>query len=295
MASNRRPELAALRNEYELAVQKPVSPDVDVRARLSAWERVWGVGALRKAVILIGMATLWQCYALWLDNAFMVPTFTDTLRALYTYFANGELPKATLTSLRVLGIAYSIGVLAAGILTLLALTSRIGADILEMCIGMFNLLPSIALLPMALLWFGIGYGGVIFVIIYSVTWPTALNIHAGFTGVSKTLRMVGRNYELYWFSYVFKLLIPAALPNILTGLKIGWAFSWRTLIASELVFGVASGNGGIGWFIFEKKNQLEIAVVFAGLVTIIIIGLLVENIVFKLLENATIRKWGMKS
>ena len=83
-------------------------------------------------------------------------------------------------------------------------------------------------------------------------------------------------------------------PSILTGLKIGWAFAWRTLIAAELVFGVSSGSGGLGWFIFENRNQLETANVFAGLFTVIIIGLLVESVVFRSIENGTVRKWGMQ-
>jgi NitT/TauT family transport system permease protein len=93
---------------------------------------------------------------------------------------------------------------------------------------------------------------------------------------------------------VTKILVPAALPGILTGLKIGWAFAWRTLIAAELVFGVSSGSGGLGWFIFENKNQLETASVFAGLLTVILIGLGVENLVFRTVERATIQKWGME-
>jgi NitT/TauT family transport system permease protein len=159
---------------------------------------------------------------------------------------------------------------------------------------MFNPLPAIALLPLALLWFGLGYPSIVFVIVYAVTWPVALNIYTGFMGVSNTLRMVGRNYELGGLPFVCKILIPAAFPHILTGLKIGWAFSWRTLIASELVFGVSSGKGGLGWFIYEKKNQLDIHLVFAGLLTVIVIGVLVENFVFKLIEERTVVKWGMK-
>ena len=81
--------------------------------------------------------------------------------------------------------------------------------------------------------------------------------------------------------YVGQILIPAAFPSILTGLKIGWAFAWRTLIAAELVFGVSSRSGGLGWFIFENKNQLEIAAVFAGLLTVILIGLFVESVIFR--------------
>ncbi len=80
--------------------------------------------------------------------------------------------------------------------------------------------------------------------------------------------MVGRNYGLSGWRYIGRILIPAAFPSILTGLKVGWAFAWRTLIAAELVFGVSSQSGGLGWFIYENKNQLEIAYVFAGLLTV---------------------------
>ena len=106
--------------------------------------------------------------------------------------------------------------------------------------------------------------------------------------------MVGRNYGLRGLPYVARILIPAAFPSILTGLKIGWAFAWRTLIAAELVFGVSSGSGGLGWFIYENKNQLEIPNVFAGLFTVIVIGLIVENVVFRIVEARTVRKWGLQ-
>jgi NitT/TauT family transport system permease protein len=78
-------------------------------------------------------------------------------------------------------------------------------------------------------------------------------------------------------------------------LKVGWAFAWRTLIAAELIFGVSSGNGGLGWFIYENKNSLDIPNVFAGLLAVIVIGLIVENGIFRSIENRTIRRWGMAS
>jgi NitT/TauT family transport system permease protein len=181
------------------------------------------------------------------------------------------------------------------VLTALAITSRVGNDLLETLTAMFNPLPAIALLPLALIWFGLGNGSLVFVLIHSVLWPVALNTHSGFLSVSQTMRMVGRNYGLTGPRYVMKILIPAAFPNILTGMKIGWAFAWRTLIAAELVFGVSSGSGGLGWFIYENKNQLEIANVFAGLFSVIIIGLVVENFIFRNIELKTVRKWGMQS
>ena len=91
-----------------------------------------------------------------------------------------------------------------------------------------------------------------------------------------------------------RILMPGAFPSIVAGLKVGWAFAWRTLIAAELVFGVSSGSGGLGWYIFEHKNQLQIPNVFAGLLTVILFGLFVEHVVFKAIETRTVRRWGMQ-
>lgn len=265
-----------------------------VEKPLSAWERVYGNGFLRKAFILALLAGIWQAYASWLGNPLVLPTFTDTLQSFWKLVASGDLPRRALVSMKVLLQGYAIGLVLALAVTVLAMTSRLGNDLLETLTAMLNPLPAIALLPLALIWLGLGNASIVFVLVHAVMWPIALNTHSGFQGVSATLRMVGRNYGLSGFGYVSKILVPAAFPNILSGLKIGWAFAWRTLIAAELVFGTTSGSGGLGWFIYENKNVLDIPAVFAGLFTVILIGLLVENFVFRLLEDRTVRRWGMQ-
>ena len=278
-------------------VRNPATADVFgvVEKPLSTWERVTNVGAVRKLALLVVLAVAWELYARFLNNPLLVPTFSATLAAFAQGMASGELLGKAATSLRVLLMGYAAGIACAAVLTLLAITTRLGTDLLELLTAMFNPLPAIALLPLALIWFGLGYGSIVFVIIHSVLWAVALNTHSGFLSVSNTLRMVGRNYGLRGIGYVTSILIPAAFPSILTGLKIGWAFAWRTLIAAELVFGVSSGSGGLGWFIYENKNQLEIPNVFAGLFTVIVIGLIVENVVFRSLETRTVRRWGLQA
>ena len=266
-----------------------------VQKPLSTWEKVYNQGAVRKTFILVVLALAWEVYARILDNPLLFPTFAATVDALWDGVRNGGLPGRAWFSIKLLAMGYSAGILLAAVLTVVAITSRIGTDFLETLTAMFNPLPAIALLPLALIWFGLGPGSLVFVLIHSVLWAVALNTHSGFLSVSGTLRMVGRNYGLRGLPYVAKILIPAAFPSILTGLKIGWAFAWRTLIAAELVFGVSSGSGGLGWFIYENKNQLEIPSVFAGLFTVIIIGLVVENVVFRNVELRTVRRWGMQS
>ncbi len=278
-------------------VREPISSTAFgiVEKPLSTWERISNVGAVRKTALLILLAIIWEAYARTLNNPLLFPTFSATVDAFFKGLFGGDLFAKALTSLRILLIGYSAGILCAALLTVVAITSRIGTDLLELLTSMFNPLPAIALLPLALIWFGLGAGSIVFVIIHSVLWAVALNTHSGFLSVSNTLRMVGRNYGLRGLPYVGRILIPAAFPSILTGLKIGWAFAWRTLIAAELVFGVSSGSGGLGWFIYENKNQLEIPNVFAGLFTVIVIGLIVENVVFRIVEARTVRKWGLQT
>ena len=248
----------------------------------------------RKLILLVVLAALWEAYARWLANPLLLPTFSETVRALASSIASRQLVHAVSFTLGLLLKGYAAGLVLAGILTAFATVSTVGADLLEILTSMFNPLPSIALLPIALIWFGLGDNSIIFVLIHAVLWSAALNTYAGFRGISPTLKMVGQNYGLSTPSYIARILVPAAFPNILTGMKVGWAFAWRTLIAAELVFGVSSGSGGLGWYIFENKNQLLIANVFAGLLTVILLGLIVENLIFKTIENATVRRWGMQ-
>ena len=261
---------------------------------LSTWERLYNIPALRKALIIAALLVAWQLASLKVNNPLMFPTFTSTVKAFWDVLLTGELLIKSWYSVRVLLTGYALAIVVAVLLTIIAVSSRIGNDFLETLTAMFNPLPAVAVLPLALLWFGLGNTSLTFVLVNAVLWPMSLNIHSGFKSVSNTLRMVGHNYGLGGFGYVAKILIPAALPSILTGLKIGWAFAWRTLIAAELVFGVSSGSGGLGWFIYENKNQLEIPLVFAGLFTVILIGLAVEGFIFRNVEARTIRKWGMQ-
>ena len=286
-------EMQVLRPEFVREVE--TSAFGVVEKPLTLWEKTYNNAAFRKGALLLLLAAVWQAYATGLGNQLLFPKFSDTFTAFYDGIKSGVLLQRGAFSVRVLLQGYAAGILLAALLTAFATTSRIGNDFLETLTAMFNPLPAIALLPLALIWFGLGTGSIVFVLIHSVLWPVALNMHSGFMSVSQTMRMVGRNYGLGGPRYIMKILIPAAFPNIVTGMKIGWAFAWRTLIAAELVFGVSSGSGGLGWFIYENKNQLEIPSVFAGLFSVILIGLAVDNLVFRSIESRTIARWGMKS
>jgi NitT/TauT family transport system permease protein len=267
----------------------------DVARPLGPLERIANNTTVRRIIVLVVLAAAWEAYARYAANPLLFPSLTETLAAFWDATVHGPLIDRTMTSLSVLAMGYALGLTAAAVFTTLAVSTRVGTDLLSTLTAMFNPLPAIALLPLALLWFGLGAKSLVFVIVHSVLWAVALNTHSGFMSVSPTLRMAGQNCGLRGIRYVTQLLVPAAFPSILTGLKIGWAFAWRTLIAAELVFGASSRSGGLGWFIFENRNQLETASVFAGLLTVILIGLFVESVIFRAIENATVRRWGMQS
>ncbi|MGE0444727.1 MAG: ABC transporter permease [Vicinamibacterales bacterium] len=271
----------------------PPARDV-VLQPLGFMARAWNNGGIRKLAVILLLMGVWEGYARWLDDPLLFPTFTSTLGALVSGTASGQIPRAAAFTLGLLLRGYLLGLVLAGLLVACAVASRLGSDLLETLSAMFNPLPSVALLPLALIWFGLGNSGVIFVIVHAVLWAVALNTLAGVKGLSPTLRMVGQNYGLSTAGFIARVLIPGAFPSLLTGAKVGWAFAWRTLIAAELVFGVTSGSGGLGWYIYEQKNLLRIPEVFAGLLTVTVFGLFVEHVLFRTIEQRTVRRWGMQ-
>jgi NitT/TauT family transport system permease protein len=249
---------------------------------------------VRKAVIVGTLLAAWEAWTrLGEVSPLLFPPASAVLAAFARAVASGEVPGYAGQSLQVLLAGMAVGSAIALVLTSLAVLTRVGAEFLETVTAMFNPLPAIALMPLALLWFGLGVKSLIFVVIHSVLWPMALNTYQGFVTVPPTLRRVGQNFGLGGWRFVAGILLPAAFPYILSGIKIGWAFAWRTIIAAEMVFGVAGSQGGLGWFIYWNRFEMNTDLVFAGLVTVIVIGLLVENLLFRWVERRTVLRWGM--
>jgi len=249
----------------------------------------------RRSILLVAIVLLWQLYVSVSGvSPLLVSSPAKIAEAFWEGWASGELAAATLVTLEILGLGMLVGMCLAAVLTTFATWTRIGEDVLVLLTSMLNPLPAIAILPLAILWFGLSPAALVFVIANAVTWPIAINVSTGFRTVNPTILMVGRNLGLRGFKLVKDVLMPAALPHTISGLKTGWAFGWRTIIAAELVFGVAGGGGGLGYFINDSRYFLRIPDVFTGLVTIALIGIALD-VVFTWIERRTVIKWGMKS
>ena len=162
-----------------------------------------------------------------------------------------------------------------------------------MIVSVLDLIPGVALVPLAILWFGVGEVTIIVIVVHSVIWPMSRNILDGFSAIPKLYIETGRNIGLKGFGLAFKICIPASCAYIFSGIRVGWARAWRAVISTEMIFGTTSAGAGIGLFIYMKRTNLDIAGVFASLIVIMLIGLIIEYGIFSIIEKHTIRKWGM--
>jgi hypothetical protein len=154
---------SASRPEFECIPIDAISIG-DVERPLSFVERVVNNEGVQRLAILLVLIVVWELYARWLNNPLLFPTFTDTLRVFLGDIGNGVLIDRALTSLRTLALGYSIGLALAALLTTSAVATTVGTRILSTLTAMFNPLPAIALLPLALIWFGLGTPSLVFVI-----------------------------------------------------------------------------------------------------------------------------------
>jgi NitT/TauT family transport system permease protein len=263
------------------------------RGALLRWGRL--PGPIRYLLLLAALIGVWQAYWVLKDPSplqFSGPR--GVADAFWSGSKDGTLARVTWTTLQVLAIGIGIGALVALVLNTFAALSQIGEDLLRLLVSIFNPLPGIAVLPLAWLWFGLNRNALLFVIANAAAWPIAINLNTGFKTVNPTIVAVGRNIGLSSRRLVTDVLAPAALPYAVSGLKTAWAFGWRTIIAAELIFGVQGADGGLGTYINNAKLFLQIPQVFAGLVTIAILGMVFEFL-FGVLERRTVVRWGMKT
>jgi NitT/TauT family transport system permease protein len=249
---------------------------------------------LRYGIVLFVLLAIWQAYVTLAHvSPLLVGSPIDVARQLVIDVANGKIPSATVHTLETLVTGLIVGALIGFVLASLAVFSPLGRDLLAVLTAVLNPLPAIAILPLAIIWFGLSNRSIIFIVTLATIWPVAINTDTGFRTISATTQMVARNLGLRGPRLVLDVLLPAAMPYILTGLKTAWAFGWRTVVAAELVFGVAGAQGGLGWYINTARYYLQTSEIFAGLVVISVLGIVVEG-AFGAIEARTVRHWGMK-
>lgn len=163
-------------------------------------------------------------------------------------------------------------------------------NIITPLLALLQPIPSLAWIPVAILLLGLGFTSTVFIIILAAFFPIAINTGSGIKNVEPILIQAARMLGATNCSILCRVALPASLAQILSGLRIGLANGWRALIAAEMVAGTGSG---LGYAIYQSRWNLDYPSAFACISFIALLGLLVEGFVFTVIEDRTIKKWGV--
>jgi taurine transport system permease protein len=153
----------------------------------------------------------------------------------------------------------------------------------------FSVLAGIAWIPIATLWFGYGFGAITFVIFNAVFFVVAYNTLLGVTSIPMPLRHAAASLGASRWAMLTQVLLPGALPNIVTGIRTGLGFAWRGLIAAEMI----ATSTGLGYMLFLARDFYRTEVIVFGMIVIGVLWLLIDRLLLAPLERATIERWGM--
>jgi len=236
---------------------------------------------------------IWEIIAkLNIVNPLLFPSLENILKALIEDLFNGSLLAQIGFTLRLIFIAIVISIIISIIMSFLSTKSKFFSSLVETLILILHPLPGIALFPILIAFIGINEQSIIIVIVHSVLWPLVLNLTTAYKLCPEMYLKIADNFELSLFQKLIKVYFPYGIPYFISGLKIGYARAFRAIISAEMVFGAVSSYGGLGYYIFTKRVFMNTAGMYAGLIVIIIIGILIEDVVFKQLEKHTFGKWG---
>ncbi|MFA6076265.1 MAG: ABC transporter permease [Negativicutes bacterium] len=246
----------------------------------------------KRLATIIALVLVWQLFCKTaMYPTYLLPTPEQVEQTLLQGIIDGQLVIALLSSLKRMVIGYSMAV----VLGLALGVALIKWKYLDQTIGFFILavqtIPSVAWLPLALIWFGLNERAIIFVVIIGSLWTMVMSVKTAIKGVNpdyiRLAKTLGYNkWALFW-----KIVIPAALPELIVGLRLAWAFAWRSLLAGELL----GGESGLGQTLMIGRNLGDMSLVIAVMIIIATLGILIDLFLFQRLENQIFAKRGYSS
>ncbi|MGB7034044.1 MAG: ABC transporter permease [Xanthobacteraceae bacterium] len=247
--------------------------------------------AARNAFPFVVVGALWETVAhLGLFPAQFFPSLETIAATFVRLTLDGVLPHHTLDTLIRLTAGFAIAAVFGVSIGILMGRSRRAEDILLPLVSIGAPIPGLAYTPLFLLWFGPGNVSAVILVAFVSMFPIIYNCWTGVKAVKdiwlRSAQAMGAD-DRRLFRHV---ILPGALPYILTGLRLGLAQAWRILVAVEML---AAVPWGLGWLIFGAQEFLNTDVMLAGIAVIAVIGLILEKLVFQPLEQFTVVRWGM--
>jgi NitT/TauT family transport system permease protein len=228
-----------------------------------------------------------------LVNQYLMPPFTSVVRQLVSEVFSGNLGVQTLNSLHVIFIGFALSFVLSVVITALCSRFRLAESLFNTLSTIMNPLPSVAIMPLVIMWFGIDVVAMYVLIIHGVLWALVRHLLDGYRAISQLQLEFGRNIGLTPLRLFSGVVVFAILPELIAGLRTGWGRAWRAMISAEMVFGMIGNVGGVGFYISRSRAIGRINDVYVGIIIIALIGVVAEVVVFDQIEKSTTRKWGM--
>ena len=245
----------------------------------------------KKIVFYVILIAIWQVVAesnIWPNEIF--PSPLEVAEDLAYSAADGSLFYGIGTSMLrlIVGLAIAIsGGIVLGIF--MARIETVNQTVGSLVLGLQSI-PSIAWVPLALIWFGISDAGIIFVTAIGAIFAVTINTYTGVKNIDPHYVEAARNMGAKGSQLITNVLIPAAFPYMISGFKQGWAFAWRGVIGAEILFSFL----GLGFLLNVGRQTIDVSQVIAVMLVIMIIGTVVDTFVFKRIENKVMSRWGLR-
>jgi NitT/TauT family transport system permease protein len=246
-------------------------------------------GSLRRALFLVGLLLAWEAASrLGLWRPWVFPSPAAIGQSLWSGIVDGTIPRGIVTSMRRLIVGYLLSLVGGVGLGLLLARSRPLRESVGTVVTGLQALPSICWLPLALLWFGLSETAILFVVIAGSLLAITVATEAGVSNVPPLYVRAARTMGARGATLYLRVILPAALPAILSGMRLGWTFAWRSLMAGELLF----VSGGLGQLLATGRELGDMSRVMAVMVAIVTLGLVTEVLIFQRLDARVREVWG---
>ena len=240
-------------------------------------------------VVLIVVWHFLSAAGIW--SPYVVPSPEAVGQYLYDECMDGEIPAAIGVTMSRLVIGYMIGLVMGIPLGMLAARFRCVNDTLGMMALGFQALPSVCWVPLACIWFGLTESALLFVVIMGTLWSVILSTENGLRNVPPIYARAARTMGSSPFHTLVFVTLPASAPFVVSGMKQGWAFAWRSLMAAEIYVSIA-GSFGLGQHLHFGRELQQMDQVMGIMLVIVLIGLLADKILFSPAERWLHRRWG---
>jgi NitT/TauT family transport system permease protein len=238
------------------------------------------------------LVVLWQVlYSCEIWSPVMLPSPLSVGKYLWRAMVDGTLVEASWTTLKRLLIGYLIGCAAGLPLGLLTARSKFLEDTIGVLALGLQTLPSVCWVPLALLWFGQTESAMLFVVVMGTLWSVLIAVDTGVKNLPPIYVRAARTMGSQGFHTLRAVVLPASLPFVVSGMKQGWAFAWRSLMAAEIYVTILTG-AGLGILLHYGRENQDMSQVIGIMLIIIVIGLLADKLMFSPWERFMHQRWG---